>query len=329
MYRNAKKIGVKILMETAVKALIHDPTKGVVGVQAQAEKEKIHGFAKKAVIIASGGYDHNRKMARAFSPQQLWALETGRCYAAPTNTGDGIRIAMAVGADLADMGGVIGLVNHAIGIGPLMPGQSVVPGVFVNKYGQRFVNESGHYAYVMRSVFSQEDHIAWAIFDEKVRKMGGKALGGELAKFSDDLEKELAEWLFKKSNTLKGLAEAIGVNAEQFEMTLNKYNKDMAAGKDSLFHKKIGLQTIDTPPFFAIQVREISLGTCGGIKINTNAQAIDVNGAPIPGLYAAGMTAGGFTGPYYPGSGTALTANITFGRIAGTQAAMQTSRDAS
>ncbi len=327
MYRNAKKLGIKFMLETAAKALVQDPVKGIVGVQAQCEKGTVYGVAKKAVIIASGGYDHNREMAKAFSPQQLWALETGRCYAAPTNTGDGIRMAMAVGADLADMGGVIGLVNHGIGIGPLMPDQVVVPGVFINKYGQRFVNESGHYAYVMRAVFSQEDHIAWTIFDEKVRKMGGEALGGDLTNFSDDISKELAEGVFKKSDTLKGMAEIIGVNAEQFEMTMAKYNKDMAEGKDSLFKKKIGLQMIDAPPFYAIQVKEVSLGTCGGIKINKHAQVLDVNAGPVPGLYAAGMTAGGFTGPYYPGSGSALTANVTFGRIAGTQAAGLPSRE--
>ena len=326
MYRNARKIGVRFMLETAAKALIYDPVTGVVGVQARSEKATLHGLAKKAVIIACGGYDHNRDMARTFSPQHLWTLETGRCYAAPTNTGDGIRMAMAVGADLADMGGTIGLVNHGIGIGPLMPGQQVIPGVFVNKYGQRFVNESGHYAYVMRSVFSQEDHIAWAIFDERVRKLGGKKLGGDLKKFSNDLGKELAEGIIKKGDTLKRLAEILGINAEQFEMTLAKYNKDMAMDNDTLFHKKIGLQAIDSPPFYAIQIREISLGTCGGIKIDTDARAIDINGKPIPGLYAAGMTAGGFTGSYYPGSGTALTANVTFGRIAGTQAAGQKSR---
>jgi urocanate reductase len=327
MYRNAKQMGVKFMLEASVAALIHDPQKGVVGVQVQAEKSKRHGLARKAVIIASGGYDHNREMARSFSPQQLWSLETGLCYAAPTNTGDGIRMAMAVGADLADMGGVIGLVNHGIGIGPLMPGQPVIAGVFVNKYGQRFVNEAAHYAYVMRSVFSQEDHTAWTIFDEKVKKLGGKTLGGDLAKFSNDLAKELADGTFKKAGTLKGLAQAIGVNAEQLQFTMDKYNRDMASGKDTLFNKKIGLQPIDTPPFYAIQVREVSLGTCGGIKINTRTQAIDITGKPIPGLYAAGMTAGGFTGPYYPGSGTALTANVSFGRIAGAQAAAQATRD--
>jgi urocanate reductase len=328
MYRKAKELDVKFMLETPATALIEDTPRGVVGVQALGEKGKINGWARKGVVLTSGGYDHNKEMARTFSPQQLWALETGVCYSAPTNMGDGIRMAMAVGADLANMGAVIGLANNGIGTGPLMPGQIVVPGVWVNKFGQRFVNESGHYSYVLNSVFAQEDHIAWAIFDEKVKQLGGKALGGDLEKFSDDLGKEIAEGTIIKVDTYQELAKALAINVEQFEMTMDKYNRDMARGEDTLFDKKIGVQALDNPPFYAIRIIEVSLGACGGVKINKHSQAIDINGKPIPGLYAAGMTAGGLSGPIYPGSGTSLATNVCFGRIAGTRVAANTSREA-
>ena len=323
LYRLARKLGVKFMFDTPVKTLIYDNTEGVTGVMVHGEKGKIYVKAKRAVILASGGFDHNKEMARTFSPQQLWTLKTGVCYGAPTNTGDGIRMAMAVGADLAGMGGVIGLVNHAIGIAPIMRGQAIVPGIWVNKYGQRFVNEAAHYAYAMRSVFSQEDHMAWAIFDEDARKMGGKALGGDLTNFSDDLKKEVAEGKVKKGSTIGELAVSMGVDASILELTLNKWNKDTARGKDTVFNKKTGLKPIVSPPFYATLVNPISLGSCGGVKINTDTQVIDVNGKKIPRLYAGGMTTGGWIGPYYPGSGTALAANICFGRIAGKNAASE------
>ena len=75
-------------------------------------------------------------------------------------------MAMALGADLEGLGGTIGTSSHTIGVAPFHPSIPAVPGIWVNRYGQRFVNEGTHYAYVMRSVFNQEQHMVWAIFDD-------------------------------------------------------------------------------------------------------------------------------------------------------------------
>ena len=80
---------------------------------------------------------------------------------------------------------------------------------------------------------------------------------------------------------------------------------------------------IDTPPFYATQVTEYNLGSCGGLKINTKAQVLNIFDEPIPRLYAGGMAAGGIIGPYYPGSGTAIGITIRFGRTAGQNAALE------
>jgi fumarate reductase flavoprotein subunit len=323
LYREAKKQGVEFMLETSATALIYDDEKGVVGVKAESEGKDLYAKAKKGVILASGGFDHNKEMARAFAPQQLWALETGVCWAAPSDTGDGIKMAMAVGADLAGMGGTISIPSHGIGIAPLNKALPVVPGIWVNKYGQRFVNEAAHYGIVMRAVFFQEEHIAWAIFDEKVREMGGKAIAGIMKPWSDDLQNEIKEGIVKTGKTLAELSEAIGVGAGQLEFTVNKWNEDSAKNKDTLFHKHLGLKPMDSPPFFAARITEVNLGTTGGVKINTKAQVVDVNGQVIRHLYAGGMVAGGFSGPYYPGSGTAVAATVCFGRIAGKNAASE------
>lgn len=311
LYQVAQDKGAEFLLETPVTALVRDPEKGVIGVKAQSAGAEIYVKAKKAVILATSSFDHNEEMARAFSLQQLWAIQTGIVATLPTNTGDGIKMAMEIGADLAGMGGTIGVPSPGIG-------GAAAPGVWVNKYGQRFVNEAVHYAYACRAVFNQEQHLAWAIFDEKVKALGGTALG-----WSDDLSEEIASGVVKTGDTLSALAQALGVNGAELEATVEKWNKDVAGGEDTLFGKTAGLQAIDQGPYYAAQMSEWNLGSQGGVRINTSAQVLDVHGEVIPRLYAGGMVAGGIIGPYYPGSGTAVAITVCFGRISGQNAAAE------
>jgi len=319
----AQQKGAKFLLETPVSGLVRDPEKGVIGVRADSDGEEIYVKANKAVILATSGFDHNKEMARAFSPQQLWALETGQCWCAPTNTGDGIRMAMQLGADLAGLGGTIGVESTMIGVAPLAAGLPEIPGIWVNKYGQRFVNEAAHYAYTMRAVFDQEQHIAWAVFDEGVRELGGAAIGGIWGAWSDDLSEEIGSGMVKSGDSLGALASAIGVNGPQLEDTVAKWNEDMEKRQDTLYGKEVGLVALGKAPYYATLVTEVNLGSCGGLKINTKSQVVDVNGEVVPRLYAGGMVAGGFIGPYYPGSGTAVNATVCFGRISGDNAAAE------
>jgi len=316
----AQGMGANFILQTPVIGLVKSPDRGVVGVRAVGGGGGVYLKANKAVILATGGFDHNKEMARAFSPQQLWALETGQCWCAPTNTGDGIRMAMELGADLAGLGGTIGVASTMIGVAPLAAGLPEVPGFWVNKYGQRFVNEGAHYAYAMRAVFQQEQHLAWAIFDEGIREMGGAAIGGIWGPWSEELGEEISSGKVKSGETPRALGNSIGINGEELETTVARWNEDMGRGEDSLFHKEVGLVALNRAPYYATLLTEVNLGSCGGLKINTEAQVLDVNGVVIPRLYAGGMVAGGFIGPYYPGSGTAINSTVTFGRIAGENA---------
>ncbi len=309
LFKVAQDKGAEFLFETRATGLVRDVEKGVVGVKAESGGAEMYVKAHKGVIIATSSFDHNKEMARAFSLQQLWAIETGVVASAPTCTGDGILMAMEIGADLAGMGGTIGVPTPGVG-------GIAAPGIWVNQYGQRFVNEAGHYAFLSRAVFNQVQHNAWGIFDSQVQ---GSALG-----WSDDLSAEVSAGTLTKADTLAGLAEALGINAAQLEATVAKWNEDVAAGADSLFGKLVNLQAIEQGPFYAAKISEWNLGSHGGVKINTSAQVIDVNGEAIPRLYAGGMAAGGCVGAYYPGSGTAVATTVCYGRIAGTNAAAET-----
>jgi fumarate reductase flavoprotein subunit len=324
LHKAAADKGVEFLLESPVNKLIFDPQKGVVGIEATSAGKTINIKAKKAVILASGGYDRNKEMAKTFSPHQLWALETGVCYTALTNTGDGIRMAMDIGADLAAIGGFIGMPSTNVGMTPTLPGQPEVPGIIVNKYGLRFVAESNHYAYVMRATFAQEGKIAWTIWDQKTMDLGGELVSG-ISYMSKDMAKEIAEGKVIKADTIQDLAKAIDVNASNLESTIKKWNDDMAStGKDSVWNTEFGLVPMTTPPYYATKVIEYNLGSLGGVRINVNAQVIDVNGNVIPHLYAGGQTAGGHMGPFYPSTGTGVMSTVFFGRTAAKNAVAET-----
>jgi len=316
LYDDAQKKGAEFILNTGVEELIYDEKNGVVGVRAKSGDKEMVIKAKKGVIIATSGFDHNKEMAKALSPQQYWAMETGVVFSVPTNTGDGIRMALALGADLAGVGGTIGVPFYNVAIAPLASVIPEVPGIYVNKYGLRFVNEASHYAYCMRAVFQQEEHVAWAVFDETVKQMGGEVLGGIFQPWSHDCAKEITSGLIITAPTVRELAGKIAVNADNLESTLNKWNSDTGSGKDTIFNKTIGLKPLAKAPYYAVKVKEGNLGTCGGLKVNTKAQVINVEGKVIPRLYAGGMCAGGFMGPYYPGSGTAIAATVYHGRLA-------------
>jgi fumarate reductase flavoprotein subunit len=196
-----------------------------------------------------------------------------------------------------------------------------VGGVWVNRQGQRFCNEDGHYAYKMLQVFGQERHLAWAVFDQAVADLGGAALGGLFGSWSADLSAEIASGVVTRADTLEELAAALDMNAGQLARTVATWNTEAGAGEDSLFGRTLALRPLQTGPFYAVRVTSVNLGSCGGLKIDTSCRVVNMDGEVIPRLYAAGMTAGGFVGPYYPGSGTAILATVVHGRIAGEQVA--------
>ena len=117
------------------------------------------------------------------------------------------------------------------------------------------------------------------------------------------------------------LAAQIGVPADVLEATIAEWNDAAAAGKDAVFGRTAGLVALDKPPYYAFETFPTMFDNSGGLKINAKAEVVDVWGKVIPGLYAAGQVAGGVIGEDYPGSGTALNAGATFGRIAGMNAA--------
>jgi len=339
--------GVEILCETPAKKLITrmlpDGRQEILGLIAESAGEEIAIRAKKAVVLTAGGYDWNFEMKKHF-------LRGPTPYATgvPTLTGDGIHMAMAVGADLRNMNECWGMPVYKgdaeeknakkapAGLTLLL--EKTKPGcIFVNRYGERFCNEAGDYDTIWRSFFTWENWgatgyrniPAFVIFDNTVRTQF--TIGGATA------DKPLPGWV-KQADSLKALAEALGIDSAGLEKTVAAFNEQAKQARDPWFHRgesaydrawALGLAgpestlgPLEQSPFFAAEVAVSDIGTCGGPNVNALAQVLTPFGQVIPRLYAAGNNSGiGAPGASYGGGGGTIGPAMTFSYIAGQHAA--------
>ena len=227
------------------------------------------------------------------------------------NTGDGLVMGQAAGAATSGKGGIIGfrgvpgeptLVSE---IGGLM----WMPYLYVNKEGKRFVNETSDYPVFHQALNKQTDKISFLIFDA--------------ATYAPALDKGIEKGVAWSADTLPALATAAGIDEKGLVATVAEYNTMIKKGKDTQFGKSLkGMKPIAKPKFYALSVAAASLGTMTGLKIDLDAHVLNAKGEIIPGLFAAGEVANGdFFNQEYPASGTSIQMCLTFGRVAGQNAA--------
>jgi fumarate reductase flavoprotein subunit len=297
---------ITIMLSTPAIDLIAEDGR-VVGAVARTKNGEEIQVRGKAVVLASGGFGHNEEMMRRYLPSAIAHGSRYHSISGKGSTGDGIRMAQKLGAEIVGMDGTL-LFAFAEG-----PAPSPVWMVYVNKNGQRFVNEVGFYELVNNGVSAQEDGLSWAIFD-------GAAIA-ESGMGQEDIDKGLQVGTLTQADTLEELAVKVGIDPKGLASAMKRWNADVAAGKDRAFFKPL-VKPVATPPFYASQlIRHYHVVSSGGVRINTEAQVLKTTGEPIPGLYAAGETTGGIYSKIYPGSGSAVADALIFGRIAGRNAA--------
>ena len=341
-----KKREIRVMYETPAKELIRDPvTKEILGVMAESLGRGIYVKARRGIVLACGGFQNNREMLINFLPYTsklpIYPLGT------PYNTGDGIIMASEVGAKLWHMTSCE-LGNFA----PKAPSEKFGVGfrlkrhlpvgsqaIIINKYGKRFMSESkllSHRRELFKVQYFDDDHAEYPnipfymVFDETYRKKGpivtihsGWWAIHRLYEWSVDNSAEIKQGWIVKANTIKELAEKIGVDPDSLTETISKYNEYCTIGEDPEFGRaKEWLVPIETPPYYATELCEPIINTQGGPKHNGRAQVLDKSDNPIPRLYAAGEL-GSFFGPLYQG-GSNIPEALAFGRIAGEQAAALT-----
>ncbi|WP_084786583.1 flavocytochrome c [Bacillus tuaregi] len=306
---------VEVLVETEVKELIMDGDR-VVGVQAEGKNGNVKVTATKGVIIAAGGFGANVEMRNKYNETwpDLSSLKTTNHTGA---TGDGMVMAEAIGANLVDMGQIQLLPMGDPETGSLSGNieQGVENRIFVNKDGNRFVDEGERRDVMTKALMEQPEQFMWTIVDKH-----SYPTGDTKNNFNESIDELVAAGRAYQADTLEDLAKQMGVNPENFVKAVEDFNKAVETGEDA-FGRSLYDQKIDTAPFYAGKRVPTVHHTMGGIQINTNAEVLNKEGNVIPGLFAAGEVTGGIHGANRLG-GNALADINTFGRIAGKNAAL-------
>jgi fumarate reductase flavoprotein subunit len=304
--------GVEFLFDTAGKELVVDAEHGVIGVIAEGNGNTLRIKAKRGVLLATSSMDHNEDLAKAMNPQLWFDIQNDLLRTPATNTGDGILMAMKAGAALAGPGGTMSVMVNCAGVEATAPRP---PQLLINGAGRRFVCESATYAYASRAIFQETKrlgHPCFLVFGDSATKPPAEGSWTN----PENLQKALDAGSLKTVNNIEELALALDVDAGNLRTTFDEWNNDISAyGQDRAFNRDSGLVPIDAPYYYQ-ECTFNDLGGTGGVKINVDAQVIDTKGNPIPRLFAGGLTAGGWIGGYYPGSGTAVLGTVHWGRKA-------------
>jgi len=324
----AAKQGIEIWYQTRALDLLFDGAR-IEGVRVRQDGQ-VRELRGKSVVLASGGFEANPEWrTRYLGPGWDLAKVRGTRF----NTGDGIRMALEIGASpCGNWSGchAVGWERNAPEFGDLAVGDqfqkhSYPFAIMVNATGKRFVDEGADfrnytYAKYGRVILEQPGQFAWQIFDQKVKHLQRD-------------EYKIRQITKVTANTIEELAGKLdGVDAPQLVKTIAEYNaavraeipfnpnvKDGRRTEGLAINKSNWANTIDQPPYEGYAVTCGITFTFGGLRINTNGEVLNTDYQPIAGLYAAGELVGGLFYFNYPG-GTGLTSGSVFGRIAGTSA---------
>lgn len=326
LYGIVEKKGIEVMYETAARSLNVDREGKVTGVLARGPDGMIQIHAKN-VVLACGGFQANPALRRCYlGPNWDLVKLRGTRY----DTGDGIEMAMHVGAQLAGHWGGC----HASIVSedsPMIEAASSGSerysyqfGIMVNRDGERFVDEGEDflaftYAKFGKEILKQPGSVAFQIFDAKVIPL---------------LRVEYQQAVKVECRSLEEMAEELDISVERLMKTVKTFNESIVnEDQPFVWYQRDGRRTrglapdktnwaqkIDTPPFQAYAVVCGLTMTYGGLKTNEKAQVLDTSDHPIQGLYAVGEVTGGFFYHNYP-SGTGLVRGAVMGRIAGAGAA--------
>ena len=334
---------IPVWLSSPVKKLVteHD---GVAGALVEHEGRTVTVRARHGVVLACGGFPHDVERRK----QLFRHAPTGKEHYSPSptaNTGDGLRLAEAVG------GRVDPTIPHAAAWVPasittrrdgskgVMPHfiDRAKPGVIaVTRKGQRFTNEASSYhdfvQAMVQACAGELEISAWLLCDHKALRSYGL---GCAAPSPLPIGRHLRSGYLKRGATVADLARQIGIAPEALEATIGEFNAAARSGQDPAFGK--GTQAynryqgdalvkpnpcvapLEHAPYYAIELRIGDIGTFAGLVTDEKAQVLDAQGKPVRGLYAAGNDAASIMGGNYPGAGITLGPALTFGYIAAMQ----------
>ena len=295
-------MGGKLMLQTRAQELIRDDAGKVVGVRATDKDGNTVELASKAVILASGGYGAVKSMLPKEMSNYVF-------YGLDSETGDGYKMATAIGAgtinlDLVKMypQGVETVPGHGLAATASSTDTMKKSGaIYVNKLGQRYVDENAALGVLTDKTVAQPDHIAYIVMDAKAwKEYVRKSLEDKLV----PNEETLMTWtkivnngrpVMAVSDNLADAAKTMGVDAEGLAKTVAHWNDMVKAGKDTDFNRKI-TGGLGEGPYYIVEQKVRYQTTLGGLKADADLRILDKAGKPIPGLFGAGCVVGGANG---------------------------------
>lgn len=337
--KTALDLGIPILVGTSAEELIRTGRE-VRGVRLRDASGTWDFAVNRGVVLACGGFPHDETRIAEAYPH----VARGGRHRSPTpegNTGDGLRLAEAVGANVEIRfpnaaawmpvsevplrGGKTGLFPHLV--------DRYKPGVIaVNRQGRRFTNESNSYHDVGAAMIQSggPGAEAWLICDHAtIRKYGlGYAKPAPVP-----IGLYTGSGYLKRARTLTKLAKAAGIDPEGLEFTVQRYNQDAARGEDpefgrgtTAFNRFLGdsehkpnpnVAPVGKGPYYALKLVMGDLGTFDGLETDLVGRVLGADAEPVRGLYAVGNDRASIMGGNYPGAGITLGPIMTFGFITG------------
>ncbi len=333
---------IEILLETTARRLeVQDGR--VVGATVTHGAAEFTILARRGVVLATGGFEWDEELKTTFLRGPLTSPASP-----PTNTGDGLKMALSVGAGLGNMTSAWWIPTlsesdakwpdngapekDAQRSFPVLIERTLPHGLMVNREGKRFCNEATNYS-ALAGAFQSFDPATYGYHNLPAYLIVDSQYRGRYPIASVMPGDSLPEWIVEAED-LAGLADAIGVDAEQLEATVSRFNAHAENANDPDFGRGMSaydrfygdrsrdgaaatLGKVEAGPFFAVRIDLGALGTNGGPRTNGMAQVLNVYGGVIPGFFGAGNVISNPTGSVYAGAGGTLGPALTFGYIAG------------
>jgi 3-oxosteroid 1-dehydrogenase len=319
--------GVPVWLNTALTGIDVDDERAA-AVRVSRDGEPVRITARRGIVLAAGGFEHNAAMRRRY---QQAPIGTGWTVGSAGNTGDAISAGM-------DLGAAVDLMDDAWW-GPSIPltggpyfclAERSLPGcLLVNQAGDRFVNEAAPYVDAVHAMYDNDAVPAWLVSDQRYRD--SYVFAGLAPR-----QKLPGRWykagVVKRAATLDALAAEIGIPSDALGRTVERFNGFAALGRDEDFHRgdsvydryygdprnrpNPNLGPLMKPPFYAVRIVPGDLGTKGGLRTDERARVLRPDDTPIAGLYAAGNASAAVMGHSYAGAGATIGPAMTFGYIA-------------
>lgn len=296
----ASQLGVHTITRARTQRLIVESDGRIAGLMVEYGGRSQAFRARRAVVLACGGFIHNREMLKLYAPE---LFDCSVPWGSAGDQGDGINMAMAAGAAALRM-------HQGFAIAPVYPPENVLSGIVVNASGQRFISEESYHGVLGNAIAYHQGGKAWLVTDHRSAYQHAQ----------DNFPRAAI------GNSIGDVAEQLGFPRGALQNTVAFYNRQASNGVDPLFRKRAPyLRPLQGPPYsvwdLSVDRAFFPAHTFGGLHTTVTGQVLSSFGEPIPGLFAAGRTTAGLPTAPYSASGLSVGDCTFFGRQAGLHAA--------